>query len=161
VLWLAVATGTADAGPLEMELGPAAVVFDTPNVPRGTIGAAALTATFHADPQLPIGLRLHMSVGSEAAGMHVLGFAFRQRRSNLVIDTGIGVADIVGVSTTMDSQRASGLGLALDLRIGYAVGPVTISAFALPACVLASDGVSPEAKLRSAVEVGITVGKSL
>ena len=78
-----------------------------------------------------------------------------------MIDTGIGVADIVGASTTMDSLRASGLGLALDLRIGYAVGPAVVSVFALPACVLASDGWVPEAELRSAAEAGIMIGTSL
>lgn len=151
----------ASAGPLEVEVGPAAVVLDTPNAERATLGAAAIGASLHVDPKLPVGIRLHVSVGREGAGMHVLGAALRQQRGALVIDTGLGVANIVGAPADMASLRPTGVGIALDVRIGYLLGPVTIAAFALPAYVLASDGFAPEAELRSAIEAGITVGRSL
>lgn len=159
VIVLAMAAPAA-AGPLELEAGAAAVMIDTPHAGSSeTLVAAAVTATLQPDARAPIGIRLHASVGRDGAGMRVLGLAWRQR-GNLVIDTGLGIASIAG-SDMSEALRPRGLGLALDVRVGFVVGPVVVAAFALPAWVFASDGHAREAHLRTAVEAGISVGHAL
>ena len=153
--------GTAFAGPLEVELGPSAVVFDTPHAPRETIGAAAITAALHVDPRVPVSLRMHLAIGRDGAGTRMLGIVARQQRGRLVIDTG-GIASVIGTASDLgDALRPRGFGLALDVRVGYAVGPVTIAAFALPTWVFVSDAAAREGRLRSIVEAGISVGRAL
>jgi hypothetical protein len=144
----------AHAGPLGIEVGPTAVLLDTGD----PLVAAAITATLEPDARAPIGIRLHASVGRDGAGMRVLGAARRQRTGQLVIDTGLGVASVIGAYADVamsEALRPRGIGLALDVRVGYAVGPVVIAAFALPAWVFASDSQAP---LSSAVEAGISIG---
>lgn len=155
----------ATAGPLELETGAAVVMLDTPHAAQAeTLVAAAITATLQPDNRAPIGVRLHASIGRDGAGMRVLGLAMRQQRpgSALVIDTGFGIASIVGTHTGMsEGLRPRGIGVAFDVRVGVVVGPVVVAAFALPAWVFASDGDAREADLRSAVEAGISVGRAL
>lgn len=154
-------SGTATAGPLEAEIGAAAVVFDTPHAERETIGVGTLTATLRVDPRVPVGARMHLAIGRDGAGTRVFGIAARQQRGGLVIDSGIGVASIIGpVNDMAPSLRPTGVGLALDLRVGYLVGPVTIAAFALPTWVFVSDAFASEGELRSAIEAGLSIGYS-
>lgn len=152
---------TAQAGPLELEAGASAVLYDTPMAESvDTRVATVVTATLSPDAKFPVGIRLHASLGRQGSGLRTLGFAFQQQTGHLVIGTGLGIASVVGVvdDTTSESLRPRGLGIALDVRLGYTVGPVVLSAFALPTYVLASDS---EMQLRSAVEAGISVGKTL
>ena len=150
----------AKAGPLEAEIGAAAVVFDMPHAERETIGVGTLTATLRVDPRVPIGVRMHLAIGRGGAGTRVFGIAVRQQRGGLVIDSGFGIASITG-NDMAPSLRPSGIGLALDVRVGYLVGPVTIAAYALPTWVFASDAFASEGELRSAIEAGLSIGRRL
>lgn len=152
---------SAQAGPLELEAGPSAVVFDTPEAAAvDTRVATAVTATLSPDAKFPVGIRLHASIGRQGSGLRSLGFALQQKTDKLVVGTGIGVASAVGVvgEATSESLRPRGLGIALDVRLGYRVGPIVLSAFALPTYILADDSAM---SLRSVVEAGISVGATL
>jgi hypothetical protein len=162
------AASRANAGPLEVEPGVSVVLYDTPSKAAAkatytNLSAASLTVTLSPDAKLPVGIRLHASVSDQGSGLRTLGFALRQKSGKLVIDTGLSVASVVGVidDTMTESLRPRGTGIALDLRIGYLVSGVVLSAFALPTYVFASDSFAPEARLRSAVEAGITFSVSL
>ena len=164
VAFVAFAPYVAHAGPLEIEAGPTAVLLDMPHAPNDSFVGGAITATLQPDARAPIGVRLHASVGRDAAGIRSLGLAMRSRMGNLVIDTGVGIASVVGVlddDAMSEAFRPRGIGLALDVRVGYVLGPVVVAAFALPAWVFASDGAEREADLRTAVEAGISIGRAL
>ncbi len=161
---LVLAVHVVHAGPLEIEAGPSAVVLDSPHVKSDSFVGGAITATLQPDARAPIGVRLHASVGQDAAGIRSLGLAMRSRTGKLVIDTGFGIASVVGRfadEAMSEGLRPRGVGLALDVRVGYVLGPVVVAAFALPTWVFASDGATREADLRTAVEAGISIGRAL
>ena len=167
VALIAMGASAAQAGPLEVEAGAAAVLFDTPAESAAealdTRVATAITATLSPDPKFPVGIRLHASIGRQGSGLRTLGVAFRQKNGALVIDTGLGIASAVGVVSDgmSESLRPHGFGIAFDVRIGYTLGPVVVSAFALPTYVFASESHAHEAHLRSVIEAGISLGRSL
>ena len=100
-------------------------------------------------------LRGHVTVGDgviAALGLHV-----RHRvGKRIFFGYGPAVASLVGSDDV--AMRASGIGLAADLRAGVRFGSVTLALEALPIWVIASESVSRAAHLGYALELGVAVG---
>jgi hypothetical protein len=154
-------TGGASAGPLEAQVGAALVAFDQGHSDDATtIGAGTLTATLHVDPRVPVGLQMHLAVGRDGTGTRALGIIVR-RPWGVGSDFGVGIASVTGVGNDMaPSLRTGGIGVSVDARRGFPVGPVTVGVYARYTWVFAIDAPASEGALYSATEAGLGIGYS-
>jgi hypothetical protein len=155
----ALVAAPAHADPLEIEAGGAHVTFGTPE--RETTYAAAIslgigkTFELRSIGRVDATLRGHVTIGDGVIA--ALGLQFRHRvGKRMFLGWGPGIASLIGSDDT--AMRASGIGLAGDLRAGVRIGDITLAVEALPIWVFASDSVSRTAHLDCALELGLALG---
>jgi len=153
-----VVAAPASADPVDIEAGGAHVTLGTPD-PESTLAVAIslgigtkINRTFDAM------LRGHVSIGDGVVS--VLGPHVRQHiGTRAFIGYGPAITSVVGAGDR--SMRASGIGLAADLRAGIHVADFSLTAEVLPIWVFASDSVAARSHLSYAFELGLALGYQL
>ena len=141
--------------PVEIEAGGAHVTLGTRE--RETAYAAAISLGVGAtiDRRFEVTLRGHVAIGDGV--ITALGPHLRHRFGrNLFLGYGLAIASVTGAGDA--AMRASGIGLAADLRAGVRLGAVTLALEALPIWVFANDSVARPAHLDHALELGVALG---
>ena len=141
------------AEPVEIEAGGAHVTFGTPRRESTFAAAVSLGVGTTLDTTFDATLRGHVTMGD--GFVTALGPHLRQRiGARAFLGYGPAIASVVGRGDR--STRASGIGLAADLRAGIHIGGVSFTVEALPIWVFASD--SPTTQIGYAYELGVAVG---
>ncbi|HEY5920642.1 MAG TPA: hypothetical protein VIV11_03180 [Kofleriaceae bacterium] len=146
----------ASADPsVDLEAGGAHLTLCTPERESTFAAAISLGVGTPISRTFEATLRGHVTIGD--GFVTALGPHLRQRMSSRVfLGYGPAIASVVGAGDR--EMRASGIGLAADLRAGIRLGDITLAIEALPIWVFASDSVSRGAQLDYALEVGVALG---
>lgn len=148
----------ASADPVDIEAGGAHVTLGTPE--RESAFAVALSLGFGTkiNHTCDVMLRGHVSIGDgvvSALGPHVRQHIGKRG----FIGYGPAITSVVGDGDR--SMRASGIGLAADLRAGIHVADFSLTAEVLPIWVFASDSVAERSHVGYAFELGLALGYQL
>jgi hypothetical protein len=154
---LLVFVATAHAEPVAIEGGAAHLTLATPARDAGLAGTVSLGVGAAPRKHVDLMLRGHVTFGDSF--VTALGPYVQHRlHAPVFVGYGVSIARIVGPAVDDPAARASGIGLGLEVRAGLRFGDVGINAHALPIWVFASDSIASEARLRGALELGITLG---
>ena len=156
LLPLVLAIPAASAEPsVDLEAGAAHLTLGTPDHASTFAAAISLGVGTPISPTYEATLRGHVTIGDgyvTALGPHLR----RRIATRMFLGYGVAIASVVGGGER--EMRASGIGLAADVRAGVRVADFTLALEALPIWVFASDSVSRVAQLDYALEVGIALG---
>ena len=142
------ASPAARAEAISVDAGASYLAFDDASTPALAIALAAGTALRH---NLHFSMRGHLAIGdghTTSLGPHV-----RHDIGTFFIGYGLAIANVVGPDAP---QRAHGLGVTGELRLGAGFGPLAFAAHARRTCVFASD--SHQTRVDGAFELGAMLG---
>ena len=149
---LVAAPASADPA-VEIEAGGAYVAFGTPSVSSTPSASVSLGAGATINNRFAATLRGHLTMGD--GFITALGANLRQRLgAHTFVGYGPAIANVVGVGDR--DMRATGIGLAADLRAGIRFSDFSLTAEAMPIWVFASDSLATD--LHWAIAVGLALG---